>query len=81
MDDKRTLITDQLHNKFKTDIAISWLGAYGGNIIISINILAWDWTLQVELDNMLFNENDVDANVDFIMYYVRRGILDIFLKS
>lgn len=80
MEDKRMLISAQLHRKFKTDIDISWLVGYGGNPIVSICMLPWDWVLQVELDTMLFNENDVDANVDFIMYYVRRAILDALLN-
>lgn len=77
---KRKWIEECLRKKFKGDIGIDWWNGFYGNQIIEIMIYPYNFHIKVEIDRMMFIDNNTDANVDFILYYVRRAIMDIILN-
>lgn len=76
---RRELIEECLRKKFKGDIRIDWWNGHDGNQIIVLRIYPYNFNIKVEIDRMFFFGNCIDANVDFILYYVRRSVLDNIL--
>jgi hypothetical protein len=85
LEEKRKQIEAHLRTKFKEDIDIEiyWRNGFNGNQIIGLNIGAFTelWGAEVELDKMLFYESTVEANVDLILMYTKRAILNIFFNN
>ena len=84
INEKRKRVEELLSKWIIPKVTFSWCEGMYGNQIIKIYFQEGQWNITaigVEIDRMLFIDNTIQANVDYILYYVRKHIIAQYINE